>query len=195
LVKGDDAVLLAEAVRALVAELVGGDDAGLAVEDLDLEAADDHNVGALMDACLTPPFFTDSRIVVGRNAGALTADEAARIVQYLDDPLETTTIVLVGGGGTVPAKLVTAIKNTGEVRDAGLPRQGRDRTAWLVDRIKKSGLKLDAAAGNRLAEHLGEDLSRLGGILQVLGAAYGEGATVTADDVEPFLGEAGGAAP
>ena len=198
LVRGDDPVLVAEAVRTLLAELVAGttDDLGLAVEELDLEAGEDHNVGALMDACLTPPFFTERRIVVGRNAGALGADEAARITTYLDDPLETTTIVLVGGGGgAVPPKLVAAIKAKGELRDAGLPRQARERTAWLVERIKKSGLHLDAAAGQRLAEHLGEDLSRLPGILEVLDAAYGPGATVTVADLDPFLGEAGGAAP
>ncbi|MEA3077625.1 MAG: polymerase subunit delta [Actinomycetota bacterium] len=198
LVRGDDAILLSEAVRNLVHELVGQGneaDAALAVEDLDLETGDDHSVGALMDACLTPPFFTDRRIVIGRNAGALNTDEASRVVQYLDDPLDTTTLILVGGGGAVPPKLVTAVKSKGELRDAALPRQSRERTTWLVDRIKHSGMKLDAAAGNRLGQHLGEDLSRLPGILEVLEAAYGKGATVTEDDLEPFLGEAGGAAP
>jgi DNA polymerase-3 subunit delta len=198
LIRGDDTVLLAEAVRTLIAELIGNEnetEAALAVEDLDLDTGDDHNVGALLDACLTPPFFTDRRIVVGRNAGALNTDEAGRIVQYLDDPLDTTVLVLVGGGGAVPPKLVTAVKTKGEVKDAALPRQARERTSWLVDRIKQSGMKLDAPAGNRLAQHLGEDLSRLPGILEILEAAYGKGATVTTEDLEPFLGEAGGAAP
>jgi DNA polymerase-3 subunit delta len=198
LVRGEDAVLLAEAVRTLVATLIPeGDDASLVVEDLDLDQqpTDDHGVGALLDACLTPPFLTERRVVVARNAGVLNADEAARIVQYLGEPLETTALVLVGGGGTVPAKLVTAVKSAGEQIDAAAPRQARDRTSWIVDRLKQSPLTFDARAGQRLAEHLGEDVSRLAGIIDLLVTAHGEGAKIGADDLEPFLGEAGGVAP
>ena len=198
LVRGDDAVLLADAVRQLVATLVGDDDAGLVVEDLDLDgphAADDHGMGALLDACLTPPFLTDRRVVVARNAGVLNADDGARLVQYLDDPLDTTVLVLVGGGGTVPQKLVTAIKAKGELIDAGLPRQARERTSWIVDKLRSAPVKLDNRAAQRLGDHLGEDLNRLNGILEVLRTAYGEGATVSVDQLEPFLGDAGGVAP
>jgi DNA polymerase-3 subunit delta len=195
LVRGDDAVLLSEATRTLLGVAVGDDDAALAVEDLDLEVGDDHSVGALLDACLTPPFLTDRRVVLGRNAGALVADEAARIVRYLAEPLDTTVLVLVAGGGTIPQKLVAAVKEVGEIVEAGLPRQARERTSWLVDRVRKASVKLDAEATNRLGEHLGEDLSRLGGILDVLTTAFGEGASLGLAEVEPFLGEAGGVAP
>lgn len=198
LVRGDDPVLLADAVRQLVSTLVGPDDAGLAVEELDLDgnhAADDHGMGALLDACLTPPFLTDRRVVLARNAGVLNADEGARIVQYLDDPLDTTALVLVGGGGTVPQKLAAAVKTKGEIVEAGLPRQARDRTSWIVGKLKQAPVKLDNRAAQRLGEHLGEDLSRLNGILEVLRTAYGEGATVGVEQLEPFLGEAGGVAP
>ena len=195
LVKGDDPILLAEAVRTLTATLVREDDAGLAVEVIDLEAHDDHGVGALLDACLTPPFLTDRRVVIARPAGILNADDGARITQYLDDPLDTTVLVLIGGGGTVPQKLVAAIKKQGEQIDAAAPRQQRDRTSYLVDRLKKSPIKLDNRAAQRLGEHLGEDISRLGGIIEVLTAAYGEGATVDTEQLEPFLGDAGGVAP
>jgi DNA polymerase-3 subunit delta len=200
LVRGDDLVLLADAVRNLVATVVGDEDAGLAVEDLDLDgpaatSAGDHGLGALLDACLTPPFLTDKRVVVARNAGVLTADDAGRLVQYLDDPLDTTVLVLVGGGGTVPQKLVAAIKATGELVDAGLPRQARERTSWLVDKLRHAPVKLDNRAAQHLGDHLGEDLSRLNGILEVLSAAYGEGSTVSIEQLEPFLGDAGGVAP
>jgi DNA polymerase-3 subunit delta len=152
-------------------------------------------MGALLDACLTPPFLTDRRVVLARNAGVLNADDGARLVQYLGDPLDTTVLVLVGGGGTVPAKLVTAVKAKGELIDAGLPRQARERTSWLVDKLKAAPVKLDNRAAQRLGDHLGEDLSRLNGILEVLSAAYGEGASVSVDQLEPFLGDAGGVAP
>ena len=196
LVKGDDPILLGDAVRDLVHALLGDEaDAGLALEEIVLDTSlEDRGLGALLDACLTPPFLTERRVVVARNAGILNTDDGARLVQYLDDPLDTTDLVLVGGGGTIPPKLVTAIKAKGEIHDAAAPRQAKDRTSWIVDKIRSSPVKLENRAAQRLAEHLGEDVGRLGGILEVLHAAYGA-ETVTAEDLEPFLGEAGGVAP
>ncbi|HEX7168106.1 MAG TPA: DNA polymerase III subunit delta [Acidimicrobiales bacterium] len=195
LARGDDPTLLADAVRTLIGELVGDDDHTLAVEDVTFQQGDDQRVPAVLDACLTPPFLTDRRIVVARNAGLLNADEAARLLEYLDQPLDSTVLVLVGGGGTIPQKLVAKVKQLGETIDAGLPRQGKERTTWLVDRLKDATVKFDAPAATRLADHLGEDLARLRGIVETLTAAYGEGARVGVDELEPFLGEAGAVAP
>lgn len=195
LVRGDDQVLLSEATRRLVAGILGEEDPGMALEEFVFEAGETPATGPLLDACLTPPFLTDLRVVVGRNAGALTVEDGARVVEYLDDPLDTTVLILVGGGGTVPPKLVAAIKKVGEVVEAAVPRQAKDRTTWLVERLRKAPVTLDAAAGNLLGKHLGEDMGRLGGILEVLRGAYGDGAAVGTAQLEPFLGEAGGIAP
>ncbi len=56
-------------------------------------------------------------------------------------------------------------------------------------------MKLDRAAVDRLNEHLGEDVGRLPGLLAMLAAAYGENTKVGLDELEPFLGQAGGVAP
>ncbi len=193
--RGDDASLLGEALRDLVAAVLGEEDASLAVEDFTIEPGDDQRLAALLDACLTPPFLTARRIVVARNAGALTAEEGERIAGYLGHPLDSTVLVLGGGGGALPPKLVAAVKAVGEVVDAGLPRQGRDRTSWLVNRLKNAPVHFDATAANLLAQHLGEDLGRLTGLVDTLAAAYGPGARIGKDELEPFLGEAGGVAP
>lgn len=192
-VRGSDAALVSERGQALVSELVGEDNPALVVEhhDADPEAGP----AAVVDACLTPPFLAGRRIVVVREAGAWKADDAARIVQYLSDPLDTTVLVLLAGGGTLSTKLVQAVKKVGEVVDCDPPGQARARTSWFVERVHAGPVRLDAAAGRRLEEHLGEDMGRLSALLATLGAAYGEGATVGVEELAPFLGEAGGSAP
>jgi DNA polymerase III subunit delta len=42
---------------------------------------------------------------------------------------------------------------------------------------------------------IGDSLSRVDGIMSVLSAVYGDGARITAEELEPFLGDAGGGAP
>jgi DNA polymerase-3 subunit delta len=194
LVRGDDATLVAQAVHDVVAELAGDHDPAMVVEEHGGAGADDMDVGAVVDALTTPPFLTDRRIVVVRDAGRLVAADATRLAGCLDDPLPGVTLVLAAGGGTIPAALVKAIERRGEARDTKVGT-GRARTQWLIDQLHDGPVRLDARAGAMLGEHLGGDVGRLRGLLDTLAAAYGPGASIDPDRLEPFLGEAGGVAP
>src|SRR5580700_11294012 len=72
LVTGDDASLLGDAVSKLVGELVGDRERSFVVEDF---AGEELDVAAVVDACRTPPLFSDRRVVVLREAGAFTSDQ------------------------------------------------------------------------------------------------------------------------
>ena len=56
-------------------------------------------------------------------------------------------------------------------------------------------MKLDAAAESAIADWLGEDVGRLPALLETLAVDRRRAARSRADDVEPFLGEAGGVPP
>jgi DNA polymerase-3 subunit delta len=192
LVQGNDATLVSEAIGGLLDELVGPADRSLVVEDFG--GGDDVDLSAVADACQTPPFLADRRVVVVRDIGARTTDEVAPLLAYLEAPLDTTALVLGGGGGVVAPKLVAAVKARGHVV-ATTVSGAREASAWIRDRLHNSPLRLDGAAATHLEAHLGEDVSRLGGIIDVLVAVYGDGARIGVDDLEPYLGEAGGVAP
>ena len=46
-----------------------------------------------------------------------------------------------------------------------------------------------------VAETLGEDINRLGALLETLESTFGAGARLHADDIRPFLGDAGAVPP
>ena len=190
LVRGDDASVVAQEVRALLVEVVGDLDHALAVEEIGGGAGDELSVAAVVDACLTPPFLVDRRVVVVREAGRLLTADVPRLVEVIEDPLPTTVLVLVGGGGTVPAPLVKAVKAAGQIVDVTTSKAG-ERKAWLHEHLRGAPVKLEPAAADLLAAHVGEDLGRVEGLLGALSAAYGEGARVSAEDLAPYLGEAG----
>jgi DNA polymerase-3 subunit delta len=191
LVRGHDDVAVGEAVRSLLAELVGNADAALVVEELP-EAEDE--LAAVADAARTPPFLTDRRVLVVRDAGRFSTADVAPLLAYLADPLPTSSLVLVAGGGNVARPLVDAVRKIGHVVDADVPG-GRGRGAWLASKLREAPVRLDAEAAAAVGAHLGEDLSRLPALLETLAAAYGPGARLTGDDVAPFLGQAGSVAP
>jgi DNA polymerase III subunit delta len=194
LVRGDDPSLVAQETRTLLERLVEERDPALVVEEHGGSSIEELDVGAVVDACATPPFLVDRRVVVVREAGRLNAGDAARIIAALEDPLPAITLVLVGGGGTVPQALVKAVGAGGRVIDAAAGT-GRDRARWLSEQLKQAPVRLNGPAARRLGDHLGEDLGRLAGVLQTLAVAYGDGATVDEDQLEPFLGEAGSVPP
>lgn len=191
LVKGEDAVIVGDAVRTLVDELVGDGDAALTVEDF---SSDDYELAAVVDAAQTPPFFTERRVVVARGLGRFGAEELAPLLAYLGDPLPSTALVLVASGGTVSQKVPNAVKRIGHVVDVSL-RQAKDAKAWFQARLKDAPLRLDTGAAKAVADHVGDDVGRLVGLLNLLEGVHGPGARLTVDDVVPFLGEAGGVAP
>ena len=194
LIKGDDPSLVAQAAHGLVETLVGGSDPSLAVEEFGGPGADDLDVGLVIDACTTPPFLVERRVVMVRDAGRLNAAEGARLTAYLEDPLPTTSLVLVGGGGTIPATLAKSVGKVGDVMNTAVGT-GKARSQWLAEHLRGAPVRLDGAATAKLGEHLGGDMGRLAGLLDTLAAAYGVGATVKVNDLAPFLGEAGSVAP
>jgi len=193
LLKGTDPVLLGHALGQLLDELTGDQDRSLMVEDLD---GDDWDVTHVVDAAQTPPFLTDRRVVVARGIERFSGAEAVRpLVAYLADPLPTTTLVLVAGGGRLPASLSDAVKKAGGVvTDTDAPG-GKARQGWLDGHFQDAAVRLDAGARAAVVARLGEDVHRLEALLDTLEAAYGAGARLHEDDVEPYLGEAGAVPP
>ena len=190
LIEGSDPTLISEALARTVNELLGSEDRSLALEDY---AGDEVDLAAVADACATPPFLVGRRVMVVRDVGRWNTEEVAPLLAYLEDPLDSTALVLVAGGGQTAPKLVAAAKAKGRVVSTVV--DSRKAGDWIVDRIRQSGLGLDPAATSALREHLGEDAGRLVPILEVIEAAYGKGARLHLEDIEPYMGQAGSVTP
>lgn len=207
LLKGGDDVLRGDALSHLVDELVGDDDRSLVLDEFDL---DQTTLGSAIDAAQTPPFLTDRRIVVVRRFGRFSKnDEVAGLLDYLADPLPTSVLVLVwekpvnptdtgdvaAKSPRIPPNLTKAVAAAGgEVHETDAPA-GRNLPAWVAEQLKEAGLDVDAAARDRIVSVLGEDAGSIVGLVERLKAAYGAGDRLRVDDVEPYLGQAGGVPP
>lgn len=193
LISGDDASLVLSGVTELLHRLVGDGDRSLMVDDFD---GPEYELRAVVDAAQTPPFLTEHRVVVARGVGRFTADDVAPLVAYLDDPLDTTELVLVGGGGKVPKSLTDAIKRAGaHVVDTSPPSRAKDRAGWIEQQFAAAGLRVDAQGLHTVGAWIGEEAGRLQGVIETLVSTYGTSHKLKSDDLRPFLGEAGGVPP
>jgi DNA polymerase III subunit delta len=191
LVRGDDPSLRGSEVRKLIHAAAGGEDLSLGLDDFSTE---DYDLSAVVDAAQTPPMFTTKRVVVARDIGRFGSDSVEPLLSYLSAPCPTTMLILVAGGGQINRKVLDAVKKVGDVTETGAP-SGKARQAWLSERLAQGSVRVEPRAANRLADHLGDDLGRIEGILTVLAAVHGEGARIGVDELEPFLGSAGSGAP
>ncbi|MEO6124659.1 MAG: DNA polymerase III subunit delta [Ilumatobacteraceae bacterium] len=193
LITGDDESLVHTAVSELVHRLVGSGDRTMMVDDFDSE---EYELGAVIDAAQTMPFLTDKRVVVARNVGRFNADDVTPLVAYLGDPLDSTDLVLVGGGGRLAKSVTDAAKKSGAVTiNTTPPSNKKDRSSWIDEQITVAGLKLDPRAVAMIAAWMGEEAGRLAGVLDTLRSTYGSGGKLTTADIEPFLGESGSVPP
>jgi DNA polymerase III subunit delta len=207
LVKAGDPVLRSRAVHELVDELLEGEDRTLVVEEYTVPAkrganADDGEstratapddsapplpvVAAILNAAQSPPFMTSKRIVVVHDYEQLNADEAAPVAQLFDDHLDTTFLVFVSGGGRAPKSIADALKGAETVGP-----ESEKTTDVLAAELERAEVKLSKDAARSVTERLGEDAGRATGLVDVLAAAFGPGAELSADQIEPYLGEAG----
>jgi DNA polymerase-3 subunit delta len=204
-VKASDPLLRVDALDALVTELLDGDDRSFALEELTAASKrgsdtdgdegapgerDDGGsvVAAILNCAQSPPFMTARRVVVVRDYEQIPAAEVGPLVSYLADPLDTTALVLVAGGGRVPKALADALKQAGAVTVGPDSEKTSD---VLANATKAAGLSLDAEASGLVAAHLGDDAGRVGGLVELLAGTYGPGASLGAEEVEAYLGEVG----
>jgi DNA polymerase III subunit delta len=192
LLSGNDESVLRSAVHELVDQLVGDGDRAMMVDEFD---DNEYELRVVVDAAQTPSFLTDKRVVVARGVERFTADELAPLIAYLGNPLDSCDLVVVINSGSVPKKLGDAVKAVGTVTNTSPPSRAKDRQAWIADRVGEAGVRLKPQAVAQLGEWLGEDAGRLDGILATLASTYGADRALTFEEIEPFLGDAGGVPP
>lgn len=200
LIKSGDDVLREGAVASLIESLVGDGDRGLLVDE---HAGPDYELAAVVDAANTLPFLTDRRVVVARHLGRFpNADALRSLLDHLAAPLDTTELVLVWERspepgtrlGNVPPTLTKAIKAAGgEVVEVDPPAKNRE--TWIVEQMAIHGVNLDRSSASLIAGQMGENAGAVVELAERLVGVHGPGARLKADDVRPWLGEAGGVPP
>jgi DNA polymerase-3 subunit delta len=132
--------------------------------------------------------MTGRRVVVLHDAGNLGAGDVAPLIAYLDQPMDTTALVVVAGGGRLPKALADALKAAKAAKVGPAVEKTGDVLAQHLD---DAGIELRPAAAKFVTTHLGEDAGRVPQLVELLASAAGPGATLDVADVEPYLGDAG----
>lgn len=208
LVQGSEPVLRDREVQRVVDDLLEGADRSFALDDHTIASrraagsagddtsddgqADETSVElpafvAITTALSSPPFMTPARVVIVRDIGNLTSEQAQWLAAWIADPLDDVHLVVVAGGGRTASALDKACKAHAKV----VGPTAEQTTEVLQEELKGAHLKLAPEAVKSVAAHLGDDAGRVPELVELWHSAYGDDAVLDLDDVEQYLGELG----
>lgn len=115
---------------------------------------------AIVSACNSYSLFGDGAFVVLRNLDAWNAAQKAKIVEYLKNPSPETNLVLMGQKLGAREKLLSAVKESGEVHELDQPT-GKALVKWVVGYAGKQGVELPDPVAQDLVTRCSADKRRL----------------------------------
>ena len=139
----------------------------------------------IMAAAQTLPMMAARRMVVVRDIGAMAAAELAKLIEYLENPSETTVLLATAQKVDKRIKFFATAKKKKFLHELAPPRNA---TPWLRDEARRRGIDIDGAALARLVDVVGNDLARLALSLDQL-QLYAGGRTIGVDDVDDLVAE------
>jgi len=187
-ISGEDRAKVDRAVQRLAARVEG--EMGMPPERFDATETAAVEVRTACEAMA----FGGTRLVVVRRADQWKAADVETLIEYLDDPLPTTCLALVGSGGPTP-RMLRAVEAAGQVLAFGPPAKAnaKERAAWfrtyVQDEVKKYGSKISPALASEVvtrAGRAGEDAGHLGNEAIKLALAAGSQG-VTKDLVDALV--------
>ena len=124
--------------------------------------ASEDEASAILNACYTVPFASERRLVVVNDASKARKADVQRIVSYMDDPVDTTVLMLVAD--TLPSS--SPILRKAKEMPAGTlidctPPKAKELPSQVMRMAGIHGLTMDLEAARRLVHHVGESTVHL----------------------------------
>jgi DNA polymerase-3 subunit delta len=150
---------------------------------------------AIADALSTLPLFSDRRIVVVRNVHNFRPEDLEVFSKSVDGKVDSAVLVLTIVG-RIPKVLNDVLKRIeATTMGVNVGTKPAERTEWVEAHLMEAGVSCGADAVRLITQWLGEDMSKLAGLVETLKSTFGPDKKLTRDDVGAFLGEAGGVKP
>ncbi len=153
----------------------------------DLFYGDEAGGDEIRNCASEMPAFADRRLVVVKTAEKLSARDAAALVDYLDDPVETTTLVFASAKLDGRLKFSQALARAAVTIDCS-PLRDAQLSPWIAREAERLGIRLEEQAVHVLKEAAGGSLHGLRRELEKLASYVPPGRAVTSDHVHTLRG-------
>jgi DNA polymerase-3 subunit delta len=150
----------------------------------------DTDARTVIYAASRPPMMTSHQIVIVKEAQNLGTDDMEKMESYFASPLPTTILVLCFKDKTVDkrTKVYKEIEKKGVILET-VKLYDNEIVEWTTNYLRKKGATINHSAAAILADHIGNDLSRIVNELDKLFILLPENnKTITAEHIEKNIG-------
>jgi DNA polymerase-3 subunit delta len=151
----------------------------------DIVDAKGCSAARILGAAQTLPMMAERRMVLVRDIQQLAADELIKLVPYLADPSPSTVLVTTAPKVDKRLKFFATARKARQLHELSPPR---NVVGWAREEADRQGVDIDQGAIKRLADVVGNDLSRLALSIEQL-SLYASGRGIRADDVDELIAE------
>lgn len=142
---------------------------------------------AVLNACRRYPMFSERQVVLLKEAQQMRDIE--KLEPYIENPLHSTIFVVSYkekrvDGRTRLAKILKekgVVLTTKKIYENQVPE-------WTKDLIEEKGLTITQKALRLVADHIGNDLSRIENEIEKLSVNLGKRKNITEEDIEEYVG-------
>ncbi|MFN5803781.1 MAG: DNA polymerase III subunit delta [Sphingomonadales bacterium] len=141
----------------------------------------------VINACKRYPMFAERQVVLIKEAQHMR--DIDKLESYLEQPLDSTVLVI----GYKEKKLDSRRKFAKLIKEKGVlvttkRLYEQDLRSFAESLVNEKGLSIQPMALSLLVDHIGSDMQRIENELEKLAVNLGERKSITADDVERYVG-------
>ena len=184
LLYGEEDFLVEEATRSVIAAAVPGDAQEFNLDILRGEESDARDIVARASSF---PMMADRRAVVVQNVEMLAPKGLEILGNYIEQPSNSTCLILAGGKIDTRKKPFVTIKRTGAAVEFK-PLYDDRIPGWIAARVKKQQHDISQEACRLLAAYIGTSLRELQNELDKIYIYMGTRTSVNADDITAVVG-------
>lgn len=144
---------------------------------------------AVVEDLRTPPFLTERRVVMIRDADAFITAARDKLENYVDNPSKVGTLILECRSFPKTTRLAKAIAAAGGRLVECRKLRPHELAGWVVSQTRARKRQVDPATAARIVELVGPSQGLLVAEIDKLCLYAGERATITDDDVRALVGQ------
>lgn len=147
----------------------------------------DANWADVLNACRRYPMFSERQVVLLKEAQQMK--DVEKLEPYIENPLASTVFVVSYKEKKLDArkKFAKLVKEKG-VLVTTKKIYDKDVPGWAQELIHSRGLTITPKGLALLADHIGNDLSRIENEISKLSVNLGKRTSITEDDIEQYIG-------
>lgn len=147
----------------------------------------DANWADVINACRRYPMFAERQVVLLKEAQQMRDIE--KLEAYIENPLESTVFVVSYKEKKLDArkKFAKLVKEKG-VLITTKKMYDREVPEWTQNLVHSKGLTITPKGLALLADHIGNDLTRIENEIEKLSVNLGKRTSITEDDIENYIG-------